>query len=195
VLGIEDLRVAAPMLAHAFHDDPLTAYLVPDRSARTVALPLLYDISLRLAMRCGEVAVPRLEITGLAAWLPPGAVVTAADVAAVGGRKAIGLLGAAGSRRLEEITAAFAATRAGLAPEPHWYLSILAADPGHQRGGVGGALLGRLLALVASAPAAVYLETANVANLPFYEAHGFCAPGPARTPGGLDYWPMLRPTP
>jgi ribosomal protein S18 acetylase RimI-like enzyme len=74
--------------------------------------------------------------------------------------------------------------------DEHAYLWFLAVDPGHQRGGVGRALLARVYG---DATAPVYLDTANPANVPYYTSNGFEELGRADGPRGAQMWFMRRP--
>jgi GNAT superfamily N-acetyltransferase len=73
--------------------------------------------------------------------------------------------------------------------EPHVFLWFLAVDPGHQRGGIGRALVARV---VQDAEAPVYLDTANPANVPYYASLGFEEIGRAPLPRGATMWFMRR---
>jgi GNAT superfamily N-acetyltransferase len=74
--------------------------------------------------------------------------------------------------------------------DEHAYLWFLAVDPGHQRGGVGRALLARVYG---DATAPVYLDTANPANVPYYASNGYEELGRADGPRGASMWFMRRP--
>lgn len=74
--------------------------------------------------------------------------------------------------------------------DEHVYLWFLAVHPGHQRGGVGRALLARVYA---EATAPVYLDTANPANVPYYASNGYEETGEAAGPRGAHMWFMKRP--
>jgi ribosomal protein S18 acetylase RimI-like enzyme len=71
----------------------------------------------------------------------------------------------------------------------HVFLWFLAVDPGHQRSGVGRALLARVFD---DAEAPVYLDTANPANVPYYASFGFEELGRAALPRGATMWFMRR---
>jgi GNAT superfamily N-acetyltransferase len=73
--------------------------------------------------------------------------------------------------------------------DAHVYLWFLAVDPKHQRGGVGRALLARVYD---DATAAVYLDTANPANVPYYVSNGYEELGKADGPRGASMWFMRR---
>jgi GNAT superfamily N-acetyltransferase len=72
----------------------------------------------------------------------------------------------------------------------HVFLWFLAVDPGHQRTGIGRALLARVFE---EAGAPVYLDTANPANVPYYASVGFEEIGRAQLPRGAHMWFMRRP--
>jgi GNAT superfamily N-acetyltransferase len=74
--------------------------------------------------------------------------------------------------------------------DEHVFLWFLAADPAHQRKGVGRALLHQVFE---DAEAPVYLDTANPANVPYYASFGFEEIGRAPLPRGATMWFMKRP--
>jgi GNAT superfamily N-acetyltransferase len=82
---------------------------------------------------------------------------------------------------------------AGHPHEPHVFVSLLAADPRHQRGGRGRALLSAAIAEAQDAGVPTYLNTANPANLPYYGSFGFTIVGEAVLPRGAPLWHLLRP--
>ena len=75
--------------------------------------------------------------------------------------------------------------------DEHAFVWFLAVDPGHQRTGVGRALLTRVFE---DAETPVYLDTANPANVPYYASFGFEEIGQAALPRGATMWFMRRPT-
>ncbi|MDE2290533.1 MAG: GNAT family N-acetyltransferase, partial [Elusimicrobia bacterium] len=66
-----------------------------------------------------------------------------------------------------------AATLARHPREPHWYLQLLAVEPGSQRSGIGTALLAPALERIDAEGAPAYLETQDEANLAYYARVGF----------------------
>jgi GNAT superfamily N-acetyltransferase len=76
----------------------------------------------------------------------------------------------------------------------HWYLGVLATDPRHQRRGLGGAVLGPVLAAADGSSTPAYLETASEKNLAFYGRLGFDVEREVDLPeGGPRCWLMRRP--
>ena len=79
--------------------------------------------------------------------------------------------------------------------EPHVYLHYLAADPAHQRTGVGGRLLGAVIADADAAGAPVYLETTRPENVVYYRGFGFEVIGEDALARGARAWFMWRGAP
>jgi GNAT superfamily N-acetyltransferase len=75
--------------------------------------------------------------------------------------------------------------------EPHHFVWQLAVDPPHQRSGLGRALLAKVAE--ESDEVAVYLDTANPDNVPYYASCGFEEVGSAPLPRGATMWFMRRP--
>ena len=78
---------------------------------------------------------------------------------------------------------------AGHPAEAHHFVWWLAVDPAHQRAGVGRALLSRVFE---DAEVAVYLDTANPDNVPYYASVGFEEIGRAALPRGATIYYLLR---
>jgi GNAT superfamily N-acetyltransferase len=76
--------------------------------------------------------------------------------------------------------------------EPQVYLHTLAAHPSHQRGGVGAALLGRVIESASERALPVYLQTATVANVAYYRRFGFGVEGEDALPRGERVWYLRR---
>jgi GNAT superfamily N-acetyltransferase len=76
--------------------------------------------------------------------------------------------------------------------EPHVYVSLLAADPSHQRGGRGRALLTAAIEEAEALDVPITLDTANPANLPYYHGFGFRTTGEVTLPRGAPLWYLRR---
>jgi len=76
--------------------------------------------------------------------------------------------------------------------EPHWYLTVLGADPPHQGQGHGSALLKHGLIPCDRDHMCAYLETATPRNIPLYERHGFELMGTIQVGTSPPIFPMLR---
>lgn len=75
---------------------------------------------------------------------------------------------------------------------PHYYLGVIGIDPGMHGLGIGTQLLRSFCELSASdrLSGGVYLETANPANVPFYERAGFAVTGQGSL-GSATLWCMF----
>ncbi len=123
--------------------------------------------------------------TGAALWLPPG---VGPDEAALG---ALFERGTPEPLR-QEVFAVLERLGAYQLREPHWYLPLIGVDPGHQRQGIGSALLGHALARCDRDGTLAYLESSNPANIPLYERHGFAVVGTIQGGASPPFWMMVR---
>lgn len=192
-LSASHVRQASLVLARAFYRDPLYVYLMPDDVRRERLLPSFQALTVRYALRYGEVyATPGLE--GVACWLTPGNTTpTLWRMLRVALRGAPASFGISGYRRYAPIGAYTEKMHEQVAPDPHWYLWVLGVDPSRQRQGLGGQLIQPILARADRDHLPCYLETMNEANLPFYVKHGFMVVSDGVVPGtGLRVWGMRR---
>jgi GNAT superfamily N-acetyltransferase len=75
----------------------------------------------------------------------------------------------------------------------HWYLAFIGMEPSRQGRGLGGALLGPVLARAHHKRVPCYLETFLARNVPFYRRHGFKVVAEGTLPeSGLAFWTMRR---
>jgi ribosomal protein S18 acetylase RimI-like enzyme len=192
-VDLASVERVALLLARAFENDPLMIYAQTDRDRRRRLLPWLIGLNVRYCCHYGEV-YSTADAAGAALWLPPdGTTMTIQRMARTGvftvplrvSWPTLWRLAIAGdhSEKLHR----------RLAPMPHWYLSQIGVEPGRQGQGVGSQLLRPMLARVDAVQHWCYLETANGANLAFYQKHGFRVVGASepvwRTP---QIWSMLR---
>jgi ribosomal protein S18 acetylase RimI-like enzyme len=182
----------AALLARAFANDPEMVAAFPDAGRRAHQLPILIGLNVRFGCRYGEVyTTPEME--GAAVWLPPGATFTLGRVARSGMLAAPLRLDWGALRRVATVERYAAQLHHRYAPMPHWYLSQIGVEPGRQGRGIGGALLGAMLARIDAERDWCYLETTKRANLPFYEKHGFRVMEEGETyAGGPRLWGLLR---
>jgi ribosomal protein S18 acetylase RimI-like enzyme len=184
-------RIAA-LLARAFADDPEMVAAFPDAARRARQLPVLIGLNVRFGCRYGEVyTTPGMD--GAAVWLPPGARFTLGRVARSGMLAAPLRVDWGALRRVAAVERYAARLHHRHAPMPHWYLSQIGVEPSRQGRGIGGALLGAMLARIDAERGWCYLETTKRANLPFYEKHGFRIMEEGETyRGGPRVWGLLR---
>jgi GNAT superfamily N-acetyltransferase len=187
--GRADVRSLAAVLARAFEDDPVWAYVFPTGRSRERRLRHVMAVEVKRALRLGEVhwAGSDGEPHGAAVWIRPGKWrVTGVELArqlpllvdfATRLRPAISLM-----NRIERVHPR----------EPHWYLAVLGTEPGHQGRGVGTAAMAPMLERCDREGVAAYLESSKRVNIPLYERHGFEVTGEIVVPDGPTLWSMWR---
>lgn len=181
-------RVLRDVLARAFWDDPVMAWLLPDERDRYARLRSFYAMELAAYARKGEVLTT--DDLGVAAlWAPPGTwKSTPVELARVAhhGVRAFGRRLGKGMRAMEAFDRVHPA-------EPHWYLAIIGADPGRRGSGAGRAVIEAVLERCDAAGLPAYLESSKGENLTYYERFGFRVTSEEHLPeGGPRFWPMWR---
>lgn len=76
--------------------------------------------------------------------------------------------------------------------EPHWYLGILGVEPTQRKKGYGSALIEQILSICDRHNQLAYLEASSLANVPFYEKHGFEVIGKIQVDNSPNMFPMIR---
>jgi ribosomal protein S18 acetylase RimI-like enzyme len=190
-----DVPAATVTLARAFHDDPLFNFLVPNllhqaRATLTFMHSLIAD-----AKDFNEIWVAKSgpHVAGAAVWLPPGAYPRGTRRETAGVLRDLRSVPRLGRRLRRSVRLQTEMQRVHhRVTEPHWYLSLLGADPAYQRRGVGTALLAPMLTRVDTEGLLIYLETQKEANVPWYHRFGFTVVQELRVRGCPPMWAMLR---
>ena len=186
---------AASVIGRAFADDPAFRYALPDDARRAAQLTWLCE----RVMRFVELSGGRVDVAGdgpraVALWAP----VERAWREPLGRLFRAGLiatpfvLGLGAVRRLAALGRLTSELHATCAPVPHDYLLQLAVAPGEQGRGLGSALLREGLERSARAGRAVWLETTNPRNVPYYERHGFEVAGRRAAAAGVEVVGLVR---
>jgi hypothetical protein len=188
-------RTAIATLARAFYDDPLFNFLVPDHLSQTRAALTFMRSLVVDARESGEIWVARAgaRLAGVAVWLPPGAYPRGPRREALGILRDIRSVPRLGSRLRRSIRLQNAIYRAHHhVREPHWYLSLLGADPAFQRAGAGTALLAPILGRCDTEVLPAYLETQKEENVAWYHRSHFRVVEELRVTGCPSMWTMRR---
>lgn len=177
----------AAVLAHAFVDDPVMRWVIPDDVRRRRLLPEFFELYAATFQAYDEVYVSG-DGDGAALWAPPGQPAIAdADADAVVERMT-SILGPDAARGLE-----LSALLDDHHPhEPLFYLQFLGVDPRRQGRGVGSALLVTVLERCDEQGVPAYLDATSPRNRRLYERHGFTAIAELAPASGPPLWPMLR---
>ena len=188
-----DVDRVAPVLARAFQDDPLFAWIEPDPGVRAA---FLLRFMRALAWRShlfAEAWTTTPEALGASLWVGP-------DL----GPLSPAQLQRSGLDRVDEDLPtpsrsryqAFDAVREVVdrtVSRPRWYLGVLAVDPAAQGQGLGERLLAPGLARADAAGLPTSLETTKEANVAWYERHGFAVAASGQASGeGVRYWILRR---
>ena len=190
-----DLPAAAEMLSRAFYNDPLQIHTLPDPDERRERSPVLFGAALRYGHLFGEILTNADgPPTGVAIWIGPDAWdITPERAAAAGFDQLPHTLGAEATERF------FTALAAGDAPHrrdvrpDHWWLMVLGVAPEAQGTGLARALTQPVMDRADAAGQQCYLETANPANITFYEHLGFTRITElVAEPSGIRFWTFGR---
>jgi ribosomal protein S18 acetylase RimI-like enzyme len=185
-----DLPLAAVALSRAFHDDPLQVYTLPDPAERAALSPALFAAALRYGLLFGEVLTTAGRPVGAAVWLGPnGWDITPEKAAAAGFDRLGGEIGEDAAERFFSALAAGDPYHREAVPPAHWYVMVVGIAPEAQGKGLGRALLQPMIDRAAAAGQPCYLETANPANVAFYERLGFDRVAEIVEPrSGVRFW-------
>lgn len=180
-VGAERTAQVAAVLAEAFADDPLLAWLLSDVDAaeRPESRAAWWRFMIANAPRGTE-----LHVTGdgsaAACWHPPGAGSLPRTVVAEFRRMAGELTG----ERAPVVFESFSRFARCAPAEPHWHLAAVGVVPGRQGQGIGERLLGAMLRRCDRLQVPAYLESSNARNIGFYERLGFRSAGEVSTADG-----------
>jgi GNAT superfamily N-acetyltransferase len=183
-----DRRALCDVLARAFWDDPVWAWLFPDEASRHRRLALTFNAYVKDCMRVGTVLTTP-DRAGAALWKPPGQW-KLSNLAVL---RAMPELTRAFGRRMLASLEIERAVEARHPHDPHWYLAVLGTDPPAQGRGVGGVLLREITDRCDRAGLPAYLESSKEMNVPYYQRFGFEVTGDITLGNdGPTIWTMWR---
>lgn len=169
-------------------------YAMADERRRTPGVAILYGALAWDCLRHGQVYWAP-DKKGAACWLPPGTSATSLPRQIAGGMLRLPLhFGWRGFRRLTAYDEVAQALHKKNAPQPHWYLSVLAVEPANQGQGVGSALMQPMLKRADAEGLSCYLDTHEDRNVRLYQRYGFEVATCAQPPGhAIPVFSMVRP--
>jgi ribosomal protein S18 acetylase RimI-like enzyme len=193
-LSPERLGEAAAVMGRAVVDDPLFVALLPDAEQRVSGVPPMMEMFLRLALAHGEVWVTPPPIRGVACWLSPThPTITEEDRNAAGWSGVAAALGREAVDRFQTFLGDRDGAVSSLAPRPHWHLTWLGVEPGHQGQGIGSTLVRQMTTRADAEGVACWLFTFAARNVPLYAHLGFDVTLDTNLPSsGLRLWVMAR---
>ncbi|MGA4858886.1 GNAT family N-acetyltransferase [Streptomyces koyangensis] len=181
-----DVEVLAGVLASAYRDDPVWAWLMPrDREWR---LRLLFRGHLAQQIPYGRVWTDEGRRV-VCVWAEPGAWKLPTAYLLRNG----GTLVRAGRGQLPRVGARLLALERRHPRVPaHWYVEFLGTRAEARGTGLGGVVLGGLLERADTDGRPVFLESSNERNLGFYQRLGFVTERRLTFRSGPDMWAMWR---
>lgn len=191
----QQLRAAVAPMVKAFWDYPETAHLLPDEGRRRHVLPRYLLSDARDAARFDLFLGAEVDgvLVGAAAWIPPEAYPVSPHRQLL---QALDLLPALpwSWRSLPEARRGQVGNRNRHRIHPaHFYLRAIGVDPGSQARGLGSSLMRPVLELADRRKVGCFLQTADDANVAWYERFGFHVVDQYRpTPTWREVWAMWR---
>ena len=188
------LGEAAAVMGRAVMDDPLLVALLPDAQQRVPGVPLMMEMFLRIGLAHGEVWVTPPPIRGVACWLPPAHPTITEEVRnAAGWQEVAAAWGREAVARFQTFLGDRDDAVGSLAPQPHWHLTWLGVEPGHQGQGIGSTLVRQTTTRADAEGIACWLFTFAARNVPVYEHLGFQVTLDTTLPSsGLRLWVMAH---
>jgi ribosomal protein S18 acetylase RimI-like enzyme len=184
----DDHPALAALLARAFDDDPVTAWIYASDRTRPFWARRFFRWQLRRLGPQGACWTDD-QRTGAALWATAGHWREQP-------REALALVRATGPgmlRRLPRVVGGLAAVEQAHPRDLHLYLAVLGVERDRRRAGLGSRLLVPGLERADRECLPAYLETAREENLAFYERHGFSVERVIALDRGPTVWTMVRP--
>jgi GNAT superfamily N-acetyltransferase len=188
----DEAALLGEVLADAFAEDPVFAWLIPPQSrGRDNCLRTFFTSMSRSYLRRGKPCYLTGDASAAALWAPPGAwamplsqVILEAAPSGLAFRRRL-LRALRTQLQIERLHARQLA--------PHWYLGYLGTRRDQQGHGLGTQMLREVLAGLDTDGVPAYLESSNERNLPLYERNGFRVVGELQALGrGPTIWRMWR---
>lgn len=187
---------AAAALAASHAEYPSFRHVFPNPGGRRRALRAFFTATVRDGTQSGlvQAAWEGSRVLAVAVWLPPGAFPWSASRKLKAMPHLLRVLAAYPSRFPLFMRYGANAERSH-PPGRHWYLVVAGVRPEAQRRGLGSRLITPGLATADEQGMPVCLETADRANIAYYERFGFTVTQDplALVPGGPTHVAMRRP--
>jgi len=188
------VKPAAEMLARAFQNDSLYAYVIPNADERKKTLPYYFQFRIRYGVLYGEVYAISSNLEGLAVWVPSDKIhMTQWRMFRAGGFSLYLKAGNNVISRLNSIEDYVFSIHRRHADFPHWHLSPIAVDLSFQGKGYARTLLKAMLTRIDQEELPCFLETQSEKNVSIYQRYGFKVVERGVIPGTeIPHWAMLR---
>ncbi|MCR9278155.1 MAG: GNAT family N-acetyltransferase [Pseudomonadaceae bacterium] len=184
VASPEELDKFLATIIVGFSADPFVRWMVPNAADYLAHAPAMFTAFAGEAFNQQSAYVAN-DGEAVALWLPPGVESDDEDMMPL-------MMELMGPDLLAEAGAVLAEMDAYHPNEDCWYLPMIAADPGHQGKGLGGALMKHALRVCDEQGLPAYLESTNERNVSLYERHGFEVIGEIQHGSSPVVRPMIR---
>ena len=166
----DELSDVVTALSHAFFEDRIYRWLVPDDMQRRRSAVMFYSRFVDACWPHGAVYTAGAG-SGAALWVPPGETLVPDEDAERFTRE---LLGSAGDdAAAERMAQLFGLIDDNHPPDDCWYLAFMGVEPPAQGRGIGSSLLAPVLARADRDGVPAYLEASCPENQRLYARHGF----------------------
>jgi ribosomal protein S18 acetylase RimI-like enzyme len=186
----KDIPAMAAMLARAFHDDPIVAWVFRDDRRRPKYTRRFFAGRARVLIGQREIYTidGDSRAAAVAMWARPDEW---RDPPLQAMRELATLVPGVG-RRAARVMRGLVQVESRHPKPPHWYLAVLGTDPSRQGEGLATRLLGVVLDECDRDEVPAYLETGTERNVAFYTRHGFKVIEELHLPKGPTVWLMWR---
>ncbi len=159
---------ASLALGRAFADDPVMAYIFPQRQGRAERIAGIMGMAINSYAQHGRVDSVN-DFQAVSVWQHPEAPKPSIYALLLDALQGLVVLRSSFVRAVQvrQLMEAYHPA------EPHWYLAILGTVPEWQGKSLGGRLLDSVLSHCDQQQMPAYLESSNPANVPFYQRYGF----------------------
>lgn len=195
LLSMRDVEPAARVIAQAFIDDPLCAYMLPLKMTRAKTLYKFFRVMGEIAIKNKSVFGIGEPLQGVAYWRVPGSQGMSVSLKSLGSLLPLLFtfypIGYFRARRvLEKIDA----MHDQYANKPHFYLDNIGVLASARGQGLSSRLIRPFLERADQQKVIAYTDTVTRANVPLYEHFGFECVEEAPIPGtGITVWALRRP--
>jgi ribosomal protein S18 acetylase RimI-like enzyme len=182
-----DIPAMGEMLARAFHQDPIVAWVFRDERRRPKYTRRFFEGRARVLIGQREIYVAG-DGAAAAMWARPDEWRDPPLQAF----KELAVLVPGVRWRALQVMRGLIQVESHHPKAPHWYLAVLGTEPRHQGEGLATALLRQVLDDCDRDEVPAYLETGTERNVAFYTRHGFKVSEELRLPNGPPIWLMWR---
>jgi ribosomal protein S18 acetylase RimI-like enzyme len=185
----DEIAPLSQVLARAFEDDPVSAWVFPNSADRLRRMELMYRLMAVPDALGEDECYTTGDYAGVALWAPAGK----AKPGLAESLRLIPTVARVCGRHTPRAVRVLSFMESKFPEEPHAHLMFLGTEPERQGQGVGSLLLRQNLARLDREGIPAYLEASTARNRALYLRHGFVDMDRMQLPGGGPrLWRMWR---